>query len=330
MTAITTQRTFKLVAKIAIAVFLLYALFRLGSIDYSLLLTIFQRPFALVAAVFCLFLGLLLGGVRWWILLDISGHRLPVRQALKLQMIGGFFSTYLPGAAGGDLIRAAYMLKIVQRNEGRTAAMLSIVIDRIFALLGLIFVGAAASAYIIRHESYADTLGSYTGMMLILVIASPALLVGLLLITLALPKVGAFHMLPHRIQTYIRILHTQAFLYFDRWPSALGCMALSIVASTIVIIGILIIAAAFPIAPEPIVTAIAAVFGNVFSAVPLTPGGVGVGETAFQAVCQELAGTSAPYASIYLTFRILMLVANIPGGMLAIRDRIRRRVPTEV
>jgi len=84
-------------------------------------------------------------------------------------------------------------------------------------------------------------------------------------------------------------------------------------ASGIVVIGIVLIAAIFPYAPNPMISAIAGVFGNVFSAIPATPGGLGVGESIFAKICADFSARTAPFATIYFTFRVGMLIANIPG-----------------
>ncbi|TNV16365.1 flippase-like domain-containing protein [Ochrobactrum teleogrylli] len=168
----------KLLIKCVIGIFLLFALYRLGSIDKTLILAVFRKPDILISALLCLFLGIVLSGIRWWVLLDMSGHRLNLANVLRLQLMGSFFSTYLPGAAGGDLIRGAYILKVVRKDEGRTSAVLSIVVDRIFALLGLILVGAAASAYIFLSDIHADGLGVYTNAILILIVIAPLGILG--------------------------------------------------------------------------------------------------------------------------------------------------------
>ncbi|WP_244629477.1 MULTISPECIES: lysylphosphatidylglycerol synthase transmembrane domain-containing protein [unclassified Brucella] len=318
----------KLFIKFTIAIFLLLTLYRLGSIDNSLVFSTFSKPYILVYTLICLFLGIVLGGIRWWILLYMSGHYFSLATALQLQLMGSFFSTYLPGAAGGDLIRGAYILKAVRKNEGRTSAILSIVVDRIFALLGLILVGAAAAAYIFLSEFHVDGLDIYTNAISILIVISPIGMLSMVAGVLFFPKLSIFNILPSRIRMYFIIISELSAAYTNHWILLLACMLISIVASAIVIIGIIFIATAFPFAPDYLITAIAGVFGNVFSAIPITPGGVGVGETAFSSVCHKLTETSAPFASIYLTFRLLMFIANIPGGGFAIIDRIRPKFST--
>ncbi len=50
---------------------------------------------------------------------------------------------------------------------------------------------------------------------------------------------------------------------------------------------------------------------------PFTPGGLGVGEAAFELICRWLAPSiiSAPYASIFFAFRAVSMVMLIPGAI---------------
>jgi uncharacterized membrane protein YbhN (UPF0104 family) len=311
--------------KAAIALLLLIGLYRLGSIDYSGLSAAFADRYLLGLSLSFLFIGIVLSGVRWWILLRITGHSFPLRKCLKIQLLGSFFSTYLPGAAGGDLIRGAYVLALVDKGKGRTSAVVSIVADRLFALLGLIFVGACAAAYIFQSDAHSEGLQTFMRLILLLVILSPlSVAVGIATVLVA-PRTPIFAKLPDRLQTYLWIATDVATKFGTHWPAVLACAAMSILASSIVAAGIVAIAACFLYFPGAVIVAIAGVFGNVFSAVPITPGGLGVGESVFASICRELSGVTAPFATIYLAFRIQMFIVNIPGGVIAVVDRITRR-----
>ena len=316
----------KLGIKTAVAVLLLFVLCRLGSIDHSLIAAVFRSPATLAISLACLFAGILLSGIRWWVLLSMSGHTLSVLECLRLQLLGSFFTTYLPGAAGGDLVRGAYIFKMVGRNEGRTSAIFSIVVDRIFSLLGLILIGGFASAYIFWAKARADGIEVYMRLSILFALVSILGLTVVVGVVIAIPNSRAFQFLPTRIQSYFEIVGATTKTYATRWASVALCGVISVTASGIVIIGIVSIGITFPYPPNPMILAVAGVFGNVFSAIPIAPGGLGVGESIFTTVCQELTKTTAPFATIYLTFRILMFIVNIPGGILAVVDRLTRRV----
>jgi len=67
------------------------------------------------------------------------------------------------------------------------------------------------------------------------------------------------------------------------------------------------------------------------NALPLTPGGIGVGEAAFDQICRWLEPTpsGAAYSSIFFAFRVVSTLTCIPGVIsLAIYRNLARAGPT--
>jgi uncharacterized membrane protein YbhN (UPF0104 family) len=110
-------------------------------------------------------------------------------------------------------------------------------------------------------------------------------------------------------------LREAVVLVMGHWTAMLLCAVLSVVASGIVAFGIAIIGSAFAFGPSPAIAALSGLIGNVSSAIPLSPGGLGIGEAVFAKVCIELGSAFAPYATIYLAFRILMMLVSFSGGL---------------
>jgi uncharacterized membrane protein YbhN (UPF0104 family) len=71
---------------------------------------------------------------RWYLLVRALGLPFRLRDAVRLGFIGNVFNLVIPGAVGGDLIKAAYLCREQSR---RTQAVASMVIDRAVGLLGL-------------------------------------------------------------------------------------------------------------------------------------------------------------------------------------------------
>lgn len=90
-------------------------------------------PFVVAGA--CAAMGLMLTIVRWWVLARALALPLPPREALRLGLLGYFFNTLLPGSIGGDLVK---MAAVVRTQDRRTAAVASIMIDRIIGLVGIV------------------------------------------------------------------------------------------------------------------------------------------------------------------------------------------------
>lgn len=105
-----------------------------------------RRPnvglFALAFALY--FGGVLLAYYRWFLLVRALELPFTRRDAFRLGMIGTLFNIVIPGAVGGDVVKAAYFAGEQQR-KGRAIA--SIVIDRIVGLIGLFLLAAATGAW---------------------------------------------------------------------------------------------------------------------------------------------------------------------------------------
>jgi uncharacterized protein (TIRG00374 family) len=77
--------------------------------------------------------------VRWYWLVRAQGLPLSVGEALRLGLVGCYYNQFLPGSVGGDLVKAAVLLR---GQERRTVAVATVVMDRVIALWGLVWLVA--------------------------------------------------------------------------------------------------------------------------------------------------------------------------------------------
>ena len=87
--------------------------------------------------------GMVTTFVRWFFLVRVVEPSFRLSAAVLLGFIGNLFNLVIPGAVGGDLIKAAYLVRM---NVNKTQAIASMVIDRILGLLGLFILAAVAGA----------------------------------------------------------------------------------------------------------------------------------------------------------------------------------------
>ena len=92
-----------------------------GFLALSLLLFAFALPITIV---------------RWWILVRAQDLPFSLADAFRLGLLGFFFSTFLPGSVGGDLVKAA---GIAREQTRRTVAVATVVMDRLIGLWGLVW-----------------------------------------------------------------------------------------------------------------------------------------------------------------------------------------------
>jgi len=83
--------------------------------------------------------------VRWYILVRAVGLPFSVADSMRLGFIGLFFNTFLPGSVGGDAIKAWFLSK---EHTRRTIAVATVLMDRAIALWALVwFVALLGAAF---------------------------------------------------------------------------------------------------------------------------------------------------------------------------------------
>jgi uncharacterized protein (TIRG00374 family) len=83
--------------------------------------------------------------LRWYLLVRALDLPLSLRNAMRYGLIGLFFSSFLPGSVGGDIIKGAVLARGQTR---RTAAFATVLMDRGIALWALVwFVAALGSIF---------------------------------------------------------------------------------------------------------------------------------------------------------------------------------------
>jgi len=85
--------------------------------------------------------ALLLTFVRWYVLVRALGLPFRLRDAMRLGFIGNVFNLVIPGAVGGDVIKAAFLCR---EQDRKTQAVASMVIDRALGLFGLFLLAGVA------------------------------------------------------------------------------------------------------------------------------------------------------------------------------------------
>ena len=77
--------------------------------------------------------------MRWFLLVRAQNLPFTLTNAMRLGMVGNYFNTLLPGAVGGDVIKAVFLAREQSR---RAVAIATIILDRIIGLCGLVWVVA--------------------------------------------------------------------------------------------------------------------------------------------------------------------------------------------
>ena len=133
-------------ARIGFGVLAVYLLIRTGALKPELLGEAIKRhPTFYILSLFLYVIVLqTMACGRWFWLLRIAQVNIRLREVIRLHMVGLFFSGFLPGGTGGDLVKGYSLMKGRSKAEG-AAALGTLVVDRIVGLFGLIGVAATAT-----------------------------------------------------------------------------------------------------------------------------------------------------------------------------------------
>lgn len=105
-----------------------------------------QIDWKLFGAAFLIYMsGLTLTFARWYVLLKTVDVHLRLIDVFRLGFIGNVFNLVIPGAVGGDVVKAGFLYGRVPPDR-RARGMASTVIDRMVGLIGLFLLAAAMGA----------------------------------------------------------------------------------------------------------------------------------------------------------------------------------------
>jgi uncharacterized protein (TIRG00374 family) len=86
---------------------------------------------------------LLIVSWRWRLLLGVHGVFLKYWRVLELNMIGQFFSAFLVGTTGGDVVKIFYVARQVPQKKA--AVGFTVIVDRVIGMIAMLIFGVALS-----------------------------------------------------------------------------------------------------------------------------------------------------------------------------------------
>jgi hypothetical protein len=128
----------KTLAKFGFAAIIIYWMINSGKLDFNLLPKAFSHPFNLSIVILLTIFNLLATSWRWKKLMEVKTQTiLPFWKITKINWIGLFFNTVLPGMVSGDLVKIFY-IRDVDSNLSKRFLLASVLVDRIIGLFSLI------------------------------------------------------------------------------------------------------------------------------------------------------------------------------------------------
>lgn len=299
--------------RLGIGIGLLVYLARSGIVDVRALSKLATAWPITLTAVTLLIFDVFLVSLRLCWLFRPQGLHLSLQMSFQLTLIGFFFATFAPGAAGGDIARLFYATR---ENSGRQTEIVTVVIlDRLIGLFSMLLLPLFFAP---MFPKLIENVPVLRYLLVTVALLAVCLLVGFLV---CLWNQSILNLLRRKAfskwrSLAIRGLETiRTFRYSPgTLVSALGASILA----NLLLIGVTALGMQV-VNPSGLELKMCIVIpmGYIANSLPLTPGGLGVGETAFNALF-DITGLHGG-ADALLCWRIWSAFVGILGLILYLR-----------
>jgi uncharacterized membrane protein YbhN (UPF0104 family) len=282
--------------------------------------------------VFAIALGLfvfsqVLIAFRWWMLLRVQNIFISLFAAVRLHFLGLFYNNFMPGAVGGDFVRAWYTTKHTDR---RFEAALSVFFDRAVGLASTFAIAIFFYALFLRGQTLPIASSGHTGPshsptqdkpVLIAAVIGVAVVIGLLLLhrrtRACLTKLWAL-IWALAVRLAARFRDSMA-LYCTKPLAIVAAFALTVLLQMLTITGFYFLGRNLGISTGAeyyyVVFTLTWVLGAI--AMPVSIGGVVIVEVSLVALFVALAGITKEQAgAIALCQRAVWMLASLPGAFI--------------
>lgn len=228
------------------------------------------------------FMGLtiLIGVVRWRMVLNVHGLQLPLGRALEISFVAHFFNSFLLGSTGGDLMKAYYAAR--ETHHKKTEAVVTVFVDRLLGLLAmLLFAGLMMLPNL-------ALMGAHRRLEALGLLVLGMLVAGVLLATVAFwggvsRGWPAAHAWLRRLPKGDRLEQSlQACRHFGREPAFIfKTLGLSMILNAACVFQIMALASGLGLTIPPRALFVIVPMIICISALPITPSGLGVRENLY-------------------------------------------------
>lgn len=246
------------------------------------------------------------GMVRWYFLVRAPGIPATLLRVFQLSFVGYFFNSVVPGLVGGDLIKAIY---VARGEEKKAAAVLSILVDRVIGLFVLLGIGAVAVS--VQWRDYQDLFPFVTGFFAAIVLG------GAVFYSHRLRRLFFLDRLMARFseESLVRQAEQALFTYRYHRKVVVLSLGLSVIAHSVLILVHACIGWSIGIRVPLWSYFVTVPIMQTVSAIPLSPGGWGVGEATYIFVLATLGVPANEALSLSVLFRFANILWSLPGGL---------------
>jgi uncharacterized membrane protein YbhN (UPF0104 family) len=314
-----------LIARAVVAV--LAILWVLHGQDWAKLLAVLQR---LSPWYFGLSLATFTGAqivivLRWWLLLRAQSIHVAISATTRLFFLGLFYNNVMPGAVGGDVLKAWYITK---HTDKRLEGALSVFVDRVIGLVGLILMAAFTYLMFVQESVFGPRQAKETGppawisqhrevVLLLGVLAAAALASALAHPYSRAQFSRGVAALLRRGRGVLQGVKDALVVYCSKPLTVFWALVLTFISQSTVIISFWLLGRNLGIEAGLKYYFVVFPITWVIGAVPISIAGLGVVEAGTVGLFGVLTGT-APEKALALAFcqRFVWMLASLPGGLI--------------
>ena len=276
-----------------------------------------MNPRGLGIAVLFFTLAMSCAVTRWWRLLALVGCRTSWWNAWRLTFLGMFFNLVVPGLTGGDLIKGVIVAH--ENPTRRGEAVVSVVVDR---LIGIVALAALALAVIlVSGDSFAEL------RLPMVAFLGTAIVGAFLYLNRGVRRLIGFDALLAKLPLgeKLRSLDAAVMTYGAKPGEMALAGGISLANHALTTLGFVALGRAFHATGGPSVIEyfVMVPIGNIVSALPLAPGGWGLGEAVFQFLFEMSGSDGLLGVAVSVTFRLVQLSYGLIGGIFLLLPKSR-------
>ncbi|MGQ0642812.1 MAG: lysylphosphatidylglycerol synthase transmembrane domain-containing protein [Gemmatimonadaceae bacterium] len=319
------RRVASTLVRLGIAGAVFWFLARTGRVDWRALATLVNRWGTLLVALGLVTLLFALTAWRVCVLLRARHLQLTLRDSMELLMVTNLFTLVLPGGTG-DIVRLYYTTRDTPGRRTEVATIL--LLDRMTGLLALTLfplIAAPLCLPLIRQSPVLQTL----------VVLAASVSAGLV-VAAAVAMSRRARAMP-LVQWFLRNVPLRGYLslmldtlqtFRTNLRPLLVATGVSVVAHALGMVVFILLIAAMQGNSGLVAVPFLAALGMMANNVPLTPGGLGVGEAAFESLFR-IAGLEGG-AEALLGWRLVLLALAPVGLWFYLRGRATARIRASV
>lgn len=253
--------------------------------------------------------------VRWWMLMRARGLAVSLWKSFRLTMVGTFFNLCMPGTTGGDVVKAYYAASGTNR---RADAVMSVLVDRVTGLLGLLIVAGVVGFFMLDNASVRElTVYAWILNAGVFIGAAAYFSHGLR------SKLGLDRLLSRLpAQRYLHAIDSAAFAYGQHKGVVLLAVAMSVLLQVFLVGGTVLAGYALGMQSPAGVLWVVVPLVILVGAIPISPQGIGVMEFLAVGLLQSPLASSNQIVGMLLVSRLYQIVYSLTGSLILLKGDI--------